>query len=145
MPAMLPRSPFRLACRWLLALVMLPVAVQATDQGATPDARIDALMQRYAGNVPGASVLVIKDGKPAFRKSYGMAELETRRAAAPDTHYRLASISKQFTAAAILLLAEDGKLSIDDPVKKWLPSLPPAADPITIRELLSQLGVFLLA
>lgn len=142
MPAMLPRSPFRLACRWLLALAMLPVAVaaQAADQGATPDARIDALMQRYAGNVPGASVLVLKDGKPAFRKSYGMAELETRRAAGPDTHYRLASVSKQFTAAAILLLAEDGKLSIDDPVKKWLPSLPPAADPITIRELLSHTG-----
>ncbi len=83
MPAMPPRSPFRLACRWMLALAMLPVAALAADQGASPEARIDALMQRYAGNVPGASVLVIKDGRPAFRKSYGMAELETRRAAGP--------------------------------------------------------------
>ena len=85
MPAMPPRSPFRLACRWLLVLAMLPVtvAVQAADQGATPDARIDALMQRYAGDVPGASVLVIRDGRPVFRRSYGMAELETRRASTP--------------------------------------------------------------
>ncbi|KAF1710673.1 serine hydrolase [Pseudoxanthomonas kalamensis DSM 18571] len=112
----------------------------AGDDPSSPDAFIDALMQRYAGDVPGAAVLVIRDGQPVFRKSYGMAELETGRPATADTHYRLASVSKQFTAAAILLLAEDGKLSIDDPVRRWLPSLPPAADAITIRHLLSHTG-----
>lgn len=98
---------------------------------------IDQLMSRYRGQVPGASVLVIRDGQPVFRRSYGLANLEDKVAATPSTNYRLASISKQFTAACILLLAEDGKLSLDDPVKRWLPSLPAAADAVTLRHLLS--------
>ena len=60
-----------------------------------------------------------------------------RVAATPQTNYRLASVTKQFTAASILLLAEDGKLSLDDPLRKWLPSLPAATDPITLRHLLT--------
>ncbi|WP_368564613.1 serine hydrolase domain-containing protein [Pseudoxanthomonas sp. UTMC 1351] len=98
---------------------------------------IDQLMSRYQGQVPGASVLVIRDGQPVFRRSYGLAKLEDNVAATPSTNYRLASITKQFTAACILLLAEDGKLSLDDPVKRWLPSLPAAADAVTLRHLLS--------
>jgi CubicO group peptidase (beta-lactamase class C family) len=98
---------------------------------------IDQLMSRYQGQVPGASVLVIRDGQPVFRRSYGSANLEDDIAATPSTNYRLASITKQFTAACILLLAEDGKLSLDDPVKRWLPSLPAAAGAVTLRHLLS--------
>lgn len=98
---------------------------------------IDQLMSRYQGQVPGASVLVIRDGQPVFRRSYGLANLEDNVAATPSANYRLASITKQFTAACILLLAEDGKLSLDDPVKRWLPSLPAAADAVTLRHLLS--------
>lgn len=113
-------------------------AFSALASAATPrDAAIDALLQRYDGNVPGAAVLVLEDGQPAFRRGYGLASLEDGVAVTPATNFRLASVSKQFTAAAILLLAEDGKLSIDDPVKKWLPSLPAVADPITLRNLLS--------
>ena len=97
---------------------------------------IDALMKRYEGDVPGASVLVVRDGRPVLRRSYGQSNLEDRAASTPDTNYRLASITKQFTAAAILLLVEDQKLSLDDRVKKWLPSLPSAADPVTIQQLL---------
>lgn len=98
---------------------------------------IDQLMSRYMGQVPGASVLVLRDGQPVFRRSYGLADLEDNVAATPSTNYRLASITKQFTAACILLLAEDGKLKLDDPVKRWLPSLPAAADTVTLRHLLS--------
>lgn len=98
---------------------------------------IDQLMSGYQGEVPGASVLVIRDGQPVFRRSYGLANLEEGIAATPATNYRLASITKQFTAACILLLAEDGKLTLDDPVKRWLPSLPAAADAVTLRHLLS--------
>ncbi len=86
-------------------------------------ARIDALMRAYQGAVPGASVLVLRDGLPVFRRTYGFANLEDRIAAAPATNYRLASMTKQFTAAAILLLAEDGRLTLNDPVRKWLPTL----------------------
>ncbi|HYN79959.1 MAG TPA: serine hydrolase domain-containing protein [Gemmatimonadaceae bacterium] len=94
-------------------------------------------MKRYDGDVPGASVLVVRDGRPVIRRSYGQSNLEDRIAATPETNYRLASVTKQFTAAAILLLAEDRKLSLDDRVKKWLPSLPSAVDSVTIEHLLS--------
>jgi len=107
------------------------------DAKARRDAAIASLMQRYDGQVPGASLLVLKDGQPVVDRGFGLANLEDRVPAAPETNYRLASISKQFTAGSILLLAEDGKLRLDDPVKRWLPSLPAAADAITIRQLLS--------
>ncbi|MFC6350435.1 MULTISPECIES: serine hydrolase domain-containing protein [Stenotrophomonas] len=104
---------------------------------APPDAGIDGLMQRYDGRVPGAAVLVLKDGQPVFRRGYGLAVVEDGTPVSPATNFRLASVSKQFTAAAILLLAEDGRLSIDDPLKKWLPGLPAVADAMTLRQLLS--------
>ena len=102
-----------------------------------PAAQIDALMRPYQGAVPGAGVLVIRDGLPIFRHAYGFANLEARVAATPATNYRLASMTKQFTSAAILLLAEQGRLSLGDPVRKWLPTLPTAANDITIRHLLT--------
>ena len=98
---------------------------------------IDALMRDYAGQVPGASVVVVRDDKVVFQKSYGGANLEERVVATAQTHYRLASVTKQFTAAAILTLAERGKLSLDESIRKDLPSLPSYADPITIRQLLT--------
>ncbi|MCL7713496.1 serine hydrolase domain-containing protein [Stenotrophomonas mori] len=107
----------------------------AGTAGAAPG--IDDLMQRYDGPVPGAAVLVLKDGQPVFRRGYGQAVLEDGSAVTPASNFRLASVSKQFTAAAILLLAEDGRLSIDDPLKTWLPSLPAVADGMTIRQLLA--------
>ena len=85
---------------------------------------VDELMRDYAGDGPGASVLVLRDGEAVVRRGYGYADLEAGVRAAPRTNYRLASVSKQFTAAAMLLLAEDGKLRLDDPVRKWLPALP---------------------
>jgi CubicO group peptidase (beta-lactamase class C family) len=112
-----------------------PAARNLAAQG--PAAQIDGLMRDYTGAVPGASVLVLRDGAPAFRRAYGFSNLESRISATPGTNYRLASMTKQFTSAAILLLAEDGRLSIEDPVRKWLPSLPPAAKDITIRHLLT--------
>ncbi len=111
-------------------------AASATDAAQ----HTDHLMQKYAGDVPGASLLVLKDGKPLVRRGYGMANMEQHIAATPATDYRLASVSKQFTAAAILLLAEDGKLKLDDAIRHWLPSLPAMADKVTLRELLSHTG-----
>ena len=94
-------------------------------------------MHGYEGAVPGAGVAVLREGVPVFRLAYGLADLEGRVAATTATNYRLASLTKQFTAAAILLLAEAGRLSIDDPVRRWLPTLPPMADEIVIRHLLT--------
>jgi CubicO group peptidase (beta-lactamase class C family) len=106
-------------------------------RAADPASRIDALMQPYQGAVPGASVLVIRDGAAVFRRSYGLSDLEQRAPATPETNYRLASMTKQFTAAAILLLVEEGKVALGDPVRRWLPSLPEATAGITIRHLLT--------
>ncbi|MGB6306520.1 MAG: serine hydrolase domain-containing protein [Steroidobacteraceae bacterium] len=99
--------------------------------------QIDALMRRYRGAVPGAGVGVLLDGVPIVRRAYGLADLEQGVAATTATNYRLASMTKQFTAAAILLLAEAGRLSIDEPIRHWLPTLPHAADEIAVRHLLA--------
>ncbi|HEY2685089.1 MAG TPA: serine hydrolase domain-containing protein [Steroidobacteraceae bacterium] len=102
--------------------------------------RIDALMAAYQGDVPGASVLVVHDGLPVVRRAYGLADLEDKVKAGSATNYRLASMTKQFTAAAILLLMEQGKLTLDDPIRKWLPSLPQVDQPVLIRHLLTHTG-----
>jgi CubicO group peptidase (beta-lactamase class C family) len=115
-----------------------PAAAPLSEADAL--SRVDALMSSYSGSVPGASVLVLRDGKPAVRRSYGLADLEQRTTSTPDTNYRLASVTKQFTAAAILLLNEANKLGLDDSVRKWLPELPEAAQAVTIRHLLTHTG-----
>lgn len=122
----------------LMALFLAAGMANASTADAIGNA--DRLMQPYAGNVPGASLLVIKNGKVLLRRSYGMADLEHRVAATPATDYRLASVSKQFTAAAVLLLAEQGKVKLDDSIRHWLPTLPPFADRVSLRELLSHTG-----
>ena len=98
---------------------------------------IDALMRPYHGAVPGAAVLVARDAEPVARLAYGHADLERVAPITPATNFRLASITKQFTAAAILLLAEETRLGLDDRARHWLPTLPPAADAVTIRQLLT--------
>ena len=124
--------------RLIFAATILLGSCAATATDAAQ--HTDHLMQKYVGDVPGASLLVLKDGKPLVRRGYGMANMEQHIAATPATDYRLASVSKQFTAAAILLLAEDGKLKLDDSIRHWLPSLPGLADKVTLRELLSHTG-----
>lgn len=121
--------------RFILAAV-LSLALAACASGCRMQ-QVDALMQRYQGEVPGAALLVVQDGRPAVRKAYGLADLESRTPATPETNFRLASVSKQFTATAILLLAQDGRLGLDDPLRRWLPSLPAAADRITLRHVLT--------
>jgi len=85
---------------------------------------------------PSASIAVVRDGKLAFTRAYGLAKLEPRTPATPQMRYSVGSISKQFTAAAVLMLAEEGRLSLDDKVVRWLPELTRAKD-VSIRQLLS--------
>jgi CubicO group peptidase (beta-lactamase class C family) len=86
------------------------------------------------------SVLVARDGKVVFRKGYGMANVELDVPNAPETRFRLGSITKQFTAAAILLLQERGKLNVTDPICKYFDPCPSAWSEITIHHLLSHTG-----
>ena len=97
------RKPFA-----LFALACLSLTAAAAQTPTSHQAQIDALMSRYAGDVPGASLLVVKDGKPVIERGYGYANLEEHTKAGPETDYRLASVTKQFTAASILLLKQDG-------------------------------------
>lgn len=123
-----------LAC---LAIALLLAGCVSSD---TRTSTVNTLMQRYDADVPGASLLVIKNGQPLIRRGYGLANLEQNEQATPETNYRLASVTKQFTAAAILLLAEHGRLQLDDSIRHWLPSLPVITDKVTLRELLSHTG-----
>src|SRR6201987_651822 len=87
--------------------------------------------------VPSASVAVVRDGQIAYLHAYGHARLDPETPAKPEMRYSIGSISKQFTAAAILLLQEEGKLSLDDKVGKFIPNLT-RANEVNIRQLLSQ-------
>jgi len=108
----------------------------ATGGAVDPmESQVDALMQDYDGDVPGAAVLVVRDGKALVHKGYGLADVDARVPVTPATNFRLASVSKQFTATAILLLEHDGRLHLDDPVQRWLPALPQSN--ITLRQVLT--------
>lgn len=120
-----------------LAGLVTTACVHARSAEQTRRAKVDDLMSRYAGEVPGASLLVIKDGKAIVRRGYGYANLEEQVRAGPETNYRLASVTKQFTAACILLLRQDGKLRLEDRARKWLPELPASDDKITLYDLLT--------
>jgi CubicO group peptidase (beta-lactamase class C family) len=116
------------------ATIVMPLASCSMSQSDSTG--IDSLLERYHGDVPGAAVLVIKESV-ATPHAYGFADLESKQRITSATNFRLASVTKQFTAAAILLLMEDGKLALDDRIRTWLPTLPDATDSVTIRHLLT--------
>ncbi len=87
--------------------------------------------------IPGLALTVLKNGKAAKTAAYGLANLELRVPATPGTVFEIGSITKQFTAAGILLLVQDGKLSLDDRIGQYLPGTPPAWGDITVRHLLT--------
>ncbi|MUU77710.1 serine hydrolase [Winogradskyella endarachnes] len=98
----------------------------------------DIVAQFYNdANAPGATILVAKDGKPIYRKAVGKSSLELNVDMQPENVFMLASISKQFTAVAILMLQEQGKLNLDDPITKFLPDYPTQGKTITVHHLLN--------
>ncbi len=122
---------------FLLVLAMgppMPAAAQATTpaQAAAVDS---AFAQWDEPDGPGAAVAVVRDGRPVFTRGYGSAQLEYRAAVTPSTPFHVASVSKQFTAFAVALLAREGQLSWDDDVRDHLPELPDLGARITLRQL----------
>jgi len=127
--------------RNLIALTLgLALCTPALAEGlsAATEKSIDEIVAAALADtgVPSASVAIVKDGKIALAKAYGQARLEPATAATPSMRYKIASNSKQLTATAILLLAEEHKLSLDDKVARFLPDLTRAKD-VTIRQLLT--------
>jgi CubicO group peptidase (beta-lactamase class C family) len=154
MSAVRPRATSRLFTQAAASVALLT--------GTTPGlvraqaSRVDRFLQSYvdSSRVAGAVVLVLRDGKPVYERAVGWADREAKRPMTTDAIFRIASESKPVTSVAILQLAEAGKLSIDDPVSKWLPTytrtfvasdapndsgrtLVPARRPITIRDLIT--------
>jgi D-alanyl-D-alanine carboxypeptidase len=99
------------------------------------DDRIQGMMQR--GNIPGMAVVVIKDGLVLEMKGYGYADRKNQISVSANTHFGIGSVSKQFTATAVMLLVEDGKLDLDAPISQYLTDLPPTWQPLTLRQLLN--------
>ena len=126
-----------------LALFLASMALVAPSALAAPDdspalrSHLDAAARAYTvGDAFMGTVLVAEGDRRLLDKGYGFADIEARLASAPDVKYRIGSLTKQFTAAAILLLQQDGKLSVGDPVSRYLPDAPPAWKGITLAELL---------
>lgn len=120
----------------LAALVALALAAPAGAQ--QPGPQVDDLFSAFASlETPGCAVGVTRDGAEVLTRGYGSADLENRIANTGATIFEAGSVSKQFTTAAVVLLAQDGKLSLDDDVRRFLPELPEYGAPITIRHLVT--------
>ena len=129
--------------RMLLVAVALSALAAAPGPPASPDpkAKVDALFQEFdRSDMPGCALGVFRDGKIVYARGYGMANLELGVANSPQTVFDIGSTAKQFSAFAIQLLARDGKLSLDDDVRKWVPEIPSWGKTVTIRHLLHHTG-----
>lgn len=119
----------------LVFLVTLNAAAQEFSS------RIDSLFIKYDGtDVPGASVMIIKDGKVLYTRGYGLADLETKEPVTLSTCFRLASVTKQFTAMSVMILAERKKLSYDKTLSDFFPDFPSPGKKITVRHLLNHVS-----
>lgn len=126
-------------CKFLTGVAL--VALASGSAGAVPadfKARADALLATaYPADGPGAAVIVVDDGKPVYAAGRGLADVEARRPITPDTVFRLGSITKQFSAAILLQLIAEGKVSLDDRLSKYLPDFPKPGADATIAQLLN--------
>ncbi len=122
----------------LLGSSSLTAAQTARASDENLAATINEMLERtYKPDEPGAAVIAVREGKVILRKGYGKANLELGVPVEPDMVFRLGSITKQFTAVAVLMLAEQGKLSLDDDITKFLPDYPTRGQKITIEHLLT--------
>jgi D-alanyl-D-alanine carboxypeptidase len=121
---------------------IFPLAANAkeTTESADPGVAraIEAVLDgKFKADEPGAAVLVARNGKVVFRRAYGAANIETKTPLKPDDIFRIGSVTKQFTAVGILMLADEGKLSVSDDITKYLPDFPAQGKRITIEHLLT--------
>ncbi len=131
----------RLAAAALAALGAAGLLTPGAQAGMTEDPRarsVEALLSSLISpEEPGAAVLVIEDGRVVFERGYGVTGLRTRHPIDGRTNFRLASVTKQFTAAAAMLLVRDGRLRYGDPLERFFPDFPEYGRAITIRQLLN--------
>jgi len=127
--------------RLVVTFTVLAGAVVAAQVGVPPpashQAAVDKVFAAWNTSTPGCAIGVAENGISVLERAYGMADLEHAAPNKPDTIFEAGSVSKQFTAAAMILLARDGKVSLDDDVRKYVPELPAYQAPVTIRQMLS--------
>jgi CubicO group peptidase (beta-lactamase class C family) len=139
-PARVKRLDLMAAADWssspcrLDLLRCLPIATSLLTKSTNP---MDALFTAYTGDSPGAALAIIQDGELRYQKGYGLADLEANSPVTACTNFRLASISKQFTASAILLLEQAGKLDLDWPLSLAFEGFPEYGQNIRIHHLLN--------
>jgi len=119
------------------AAVLLAITSAITNIAAADVIDDYVTAEQSARNVPGIAVLVVRDGAVVKKQGYGLANVELGATVTPQTIFQSGSIGKQFTAAGILLLAEDGKLNLDDSLSHYFPDSPTSWNRITIRQLLA--------
>jgi CubicO group peptidase (beta-lactamase class C family) len=137
----LRRLALLVSCVAAVVVVSLPVvASQATAPAASAASQsqaVDAAFAAWTKTTPGCAVGVSEQGRVVLEKAYGMADLEHDAPNLPSTIFEAGSVSKQFTAAAVLMLVKDGRIGLDDPVQKYIPELRDYGAPLTIRHLLT--------
>src|SRR5690348_1331486 len=123
----------------LFAFSMHPAQARESARRGSVSKEVDAavLQQMKEQKIPGIGLAVVVDGRVVKAKGYGLANIELGTRVTPDTVFEAGSITKQFTAAAIMLLVEDGKIQLDDSISKYFPEAPSALKAITIRHLLT--------
>jgi CubicO group peptidase (beta-lactamase class C family) len=119
----------------LLLLFLLPCLCTVEARADRVDQYVRALMERR--HVPGVAVAVVRAGRVVLARGYGLASVEHGVAVTPQTVFEIGSVSKQLTAAAVMLLVEDGKVELDAPVSRYVPEAPPAWSGVTVRHLLT--------
>lgn len=136
MPPTRPKAQFRRRLALVLSLACLATGPLAAQQGER-DPRVDAIFATLvAPDAPGCAVGVRQGGAVVHRAGYGLADLEHRVPITPSSVFYTGSLSKQFTAASVVLAARDGKLDLDVPARRWLPELPDAAARVNLRQML---------
>lgn len=127
-----------------LAFATLTVASSATSRAevsALDPARIDPLFSAFTDRTPGCAAAIVRDGRTIYARGFGLADLSHRVPIGPDTVFEIGSVSKQFTALAVLLLEADGKLRLDDSVQQHLPAIAPLIPrPVSLHQLLHHTG-----
>src|SRR5688572_22617062 len=128
----------RLAALLLLPCLAFPLSAQAPDARNAKVDSIFAVMDRTT--TPGCAAGAVQNGKFVHRRGYGMADLERGVPITSETVFYTGSVSKQFTAMAIALLAREGKISLDDPARKYIPEIPENGAAITIRQMVHHMS-----
>lgn len=124
------------SCLLFLSLCAITISAQSPTLADTLK-KIDAIFSQWNPNAPGGALAVVRRDQTLYNSAFGMADLEHNIANTPETVFEAGSVSKQFTAAAILLLVQDGKLSLDDDIRKYLPEIPNYGPIIKIRHLMT--------